>query len=785
MRVILLDRGDVELLAMDWLFKVKKRAPKLRLERGECGQTQQRKPKISDLLKTPKHTVFGLHRSPSMPDVVDAMRRACLAHNDDLEYDDPSSDVLAVPWDEVLVAYRLLLKESPASVLTDRAAYSRWTPADLLPTLRALEGEDHEYEMELLLYQSKVEVMDAAFQAAVAARSRRREARRREREAMHRAVGGAGPLEPLNEAEEERQLGPLPVWGRLPKKAAPTISLGEAIEAHEAQAADTAKGDRRHGVKPPLELLPTCGCRHGKMHYHRGHTQRQQARVAGQLAAARAARRRATGQPQHTFEGSHARDAPTFSGDGGGGGDENSSSSFGAGIGGGSGGGSGRSGEEEHQEEEDQFDPQATARAASAANTFNPLLSRAAKMLVVRIPYIESAQLAGRLPHTVYVLLVNYSLRAHTVRRRYSDFERLNDFMAQNLTMVPAFPAKSLFYTLGLADATDRAVLLCKWLERLVLSLAERGMYSEAVMSFLGVDTHRVRCEEEARIVRVIDDEASKTEDRAARWYIIDERWLSEWRAFVGGETRRPPGPIDNRRLLGHLDPSLSDCGPMYVENDRVREAWLQAHLESADPHERDVGRRYGASKALLTKDLQEHWQNLTPEEQRPFCEAWRAQQNNEKIAGDVVLEMAGLANKGQVLKQGGSQIAATTAVARARSKLAFTMSDAQCAGHNKKQPLTIVKVRRGAAAFTHTHIQGSPVAPAFPLYALLLLHSTLAHPLVLRSDLPPCAQRATAVSARMCGACCTASTAGGQQSSARNLISTRPSRPLRAMRRT
>ena len=61
---------------MDWLFKVKKRAPKLRLERDASGKTKPPKLKISDLLKTPKHTVFGLQRNPQMPDVVDAMRRA-------------------------------------------------------------------------------------------------------------------------------------------------------------------------------------------------------------------------------------------------------------------------------------------------------------------------------------------------------------------------------------------------------------------------------------------------------------------------------------------------------------------------------------------------------------------------------------------------------------------------------------------------------------------------------------------------------------------------------------
>ena len=118
-------------------------------------------------------------------------------------------------------------------------------------------------------------------------------------------------------------------------------------------------------------------------------------------------------------------------------------------------------------------------------------------------------------------MLVNYCLRVHVVRRRYGDFARLNAFVSRNLTMVPAFPAASVLYTLGLADVEDRAALLCKWLERLLLSLAERGMYSEAVMNFLGVDTRRVRCEEEARIVRVLDDEGSKAEDRASRWYVV------------------------------------------------------------------------------------------------------------------------------------------------------------------------------------------------------------------------------------------------------------------------
>jgi hypothetical protein len=172
---------------------------------------------------------------------------------------------------------------------------------------------------------------------------------------------------------------------------------------------------------------------------------------------------------------------------------------------------------------------------------------RVSGLLATRIHFTETAQDPGCLPHTNYVIGVNYCLRQHVVRRRYTEFRDLHQSLARSCPLIPVFPEKSMLLKLGLASEVDRARELNTYLQLIIKSLKGRGRFSVRMMNFLGIHPERVRCEEEVRIVAELD---TLTDNTGTEWYIINEKWLAGWRDYVSGHVTTCPGPIPNHELL-------------------------------------------------------------------------------------------------------------------------------------------------------------------------------------------------------------------------------------------
>jgi hypothetical protein len=172
---------------------------------------------------------------------------------------------------------------------------------------------------------------------------------------------------------------------------------------------------------------------------------------------------------------------------------------------------------------------------------------RVSGLCATRIHFTETAQDPGCLPHTNYVIGVNYCLRQHVVRRRYTEFRDLHISLSKSCPLIPVFPEKSLMLKLGLAAETERARELNTYIQLTIKSMKNRGRFSVRMLTFLGIHPERVRCEEEVRIVTELDTLADNT---STEWYMVNEKWLSGWRDYVCGHVTTCPGPIPNHELL-------------------------------------------------------------------------------------------------------------------------------------------------------------------------------------------------------------------------------------------
>ena len=206
-----------------------------------------------------------------------------------------------------------------------------------------------------------------------------------------------------------------------------------------------------------------------------------------------------------------------------------------------------------------------------------------------------------------------------------------------------------------------------------------------------------------------------------------------------------------------------------------MRESWVNSHLDSPDEELRQVGVRYNTSKALLTKDLGEHWPYMSEEEQRPFCQAWKAQRTRAVRAAHTMKKWATAAGYSKAKRGGGRGFGeAEQEGISAGERTQFALEKmARELGHNdnKKTPLSVVKVspprpaphcrRLSTRCPSGRHfsppLRSSLPFPSPPFLALPRFPSRFTH------------GRATAASAAMSGACSTASTAGGRRSSASN----------------
>lgn len=138
---------------------------------------------------------------------------------------------------------------------------------------------------------------------------------------------------------------------------------------------------------------------------------------------------------------------------------------------------------------------------------------------------------------------VEYVLRRHKITKSYEDFMKLNRDLEQELLTLPAFPdAQNM-------DKTALGLELQYYIYRLHHALAERGVFSPRLLTFLQIDYERVQSEEEGAFVLALDTPALIPN---TVWHFIDEKWLENWRIYVRGRPPRryyPPGPINNQYI--------------------------------------------------------------------------------------------------------------------------------------------------------------------------------------------------------------------------------------------
>jgi hypothetical protein len=138
---------------------------------------------------------------------------------------------------------------------------------------------------------------------------------------------------------------------------------------------------------------------------------------------------------------------------------------------------------------------------------------------------------------------VEYVLRRHKITKSYEDFMKLNRELEQELLTLPAFPdAQNM-------DKTALGLELQYYIYRLHHALAERGVFSPRLLTFLQIDYERVQSEEEGAFVLALD---TPTLIPNTVWHFIDEKWLENWRIYVRGRPPRryyPPGPINNQYI--------------------------------------------------------------------------------------------------------------------------------------------------------------------------------------------------------------------------------------------
>lgn len=171
-------------------------------------------------------------------------------------------------------------------------------------------------------------------------------------------------------------------------------------------------------------------------------------------------------------------------------------------------------------------------------------LARASKMLDVFISHSEQVE-----SHTVYVITVIYCMRRHRVKRRYREFLSLHAQLSRIVTSLPSFPPKKWSKN-SAGVLSERAAALSLYLQGVAMVLANEGLYSKELHEFLKIDTLRVRREEELQMVELLEQKHPGHE----QWYIVDEQWIVQWRAFVQPNADYdPPDRISNERLL-HSD---------------------------------------------------------------------------------------------------------------------------------------------------------------------------------------------------------------------------------------
>lgn len=154
------------------------------------------------------------------------------------------------------------------------------------------------------------------------------------------------------------------------------------------------------------------------------------------------------------------------------------------------------------------------------------------------------------MPHQKYVLTIFYCGRTHVIRKRYREFEEMNELMSVELLMVPGFPPKNALFKVGFGNTVQRGRYLCEFVNRVHSSLAARGVFSPRLLDFLGIDAARVHIEEEGRVSKLLDSTGAQ---QGSVWHMVEETWLKRWRKFVLGRGARryePPGPITNELLL-------------------------------------------------------------------------------------------------------------------------------------------------------------------------------------------------------------------------------------------
>lgn len=68
----------------------------------------------------------------------------------------------------------------------------------------------------------------------------------------------------------------------------------------------------------------------------------------------------------------------------------------------------------------------------------------ASPLMHARIFFMETDHVTGAMPHTNYVVSVNYCMRMHVVRRRYTEFEALHSALLPSCPVLPTLPDKSV-----------------------------------------------------------------------------------------------------------------------------------------------------------------------------------------------------------------------------------------------------------------------------------------------------------------------------------------------------
>ena len=103
--------------------------------------------KLTDLIRHQPHQLLGVEKDASQNDIRVAMRQKCMAFHHSLTLVrivyDTNDDTGDEAWRELLVAYRLLLKEPPALLVQPRNMYL-WHAEDIVPTLRPIEEDAQE-----------------------------------------------------------------------------------------------------------------------------------------------------------------------------------------------------------------------------------------------------------------------------------------------------------------------------------------------------------------------------------------------------------------------------------------------------------------------------------------------------------------------------------------------------------------------------------------------------------------------------------------------------------------